>query len=378
MMPTPPHIHDVLIVGGGLSGSTAAVLLSRQGLDVIVLEARTTPDPQPRKEWLGPSGLGLLAETCTTADQILNQPVRHCTLFSSDLTRSINPTLPNPPPYLVDYNALLGALLSRLRSTTGNSAARIMGGAEARTISTGEQYVTVKTSGGSTCSARLLLVATGARAAILQQLGWGVGSVSVPGLWTATCSCPVTNNSESARIDFVLGIGPKGGLGCRMVNDHQVTVQVCIDGPKGEAVAELGQLCRRFAGLGLLPASGAHSLQDISARWSPAGCCLELDNHVSKRTLVIGQAGGFVAAFSNERLYPAMWSAQLACKVLVEALRSRNPQDKLRQFDNLWRMNMAEHLRTPNAEPQSILPLIFSNQRMADKMLSAILLGTNF
>ncbi|MCZ6652304.1 MAG: hypothetical protein O7D91_04675, partial [Planctomycetota bacterium] len=62
----------------------------------------------------------------------------------------------------------------------------------------------------------------------------------------------------------------------------------------------------------------------------------------------------------------------------TEALRSSVPQDTLRQFENLWRMELAGHLRAPFTDSQSILPLVFSNKQMAGKMVESFHLGVNF
>ncbi len=108
------------------------------------------------------------------------------------------------------------------------------------------------------------------------------------------------------------------------------------------------------------------------------GVSLEIESHVAKRTLIIGQAGGFVTGYTNEGIYPGMWSAQLACEIIGRTLKSSQPQDTLREFESLWRTTMAQHLRAPHEDAQSILPLVLSNQRMADKMLESLHLGLNF
>ena len=85
-----------------------------------------------------------------------------------------------------------------------------------------------------------------------------------------------------------------------------------------------------------------------------------------------------LAGHTNEGIYPCMWSAKLASRVVVEASQSRNPQDKLRDFEQLWRTELAAHLRSPNADPISIMPLVLSNQQMANNMAESFFLGTNF
>jgi flavin-dependent dehydrogenase len=72
-----------------------------------------------------------------------------------------------------------------------------------------------------------------------------------------------------------------------------------------------------------------------------------------------------------------MWSAQIAAEVLDAALNSPQSQDELMSFEQKWRTTMADYLRSPNTDIQFLLPLIFSNQPMADRMGAAFFSGEN-
>ena len=63
--------------------------------------------------------------------------------------------------------------------------------------------------------------------------------------------------------------------------------------------------------------------------------------------------------------------------VVIEALDGEHSQDVLMTFDSKWRMSMAEYLRPPGTDIQFLLPLIFSNQPMADRMGAAFFAGKN-
>src|SRR5687767_9573701 len=53
---------DVVIVGGGFSGSAAAAALADGRRRVVVLEARTGPDPRFRGELIHPPGVMVLSQ----------------------------------------------------------------------------------------------------------------------------------------------------------------------------------------------------------------------------------------------------------------------------------------------------------------------------
>ena len=148
-------------------------------------------------------------------------------------------------------------------------------------------------------------------------------------------------------------------------------------GRPGELAQRLRAAAASASRKGALPAELV--IPESALRWRPAPGrpALEFDSHVGKHCLRIGDAGGFISAASHEGIYPAMWSAQLASAVLSQALGSRHPQDALHKFDSQWRMTMAEYLRLPNADTQFLLPLIFTNQQMADRMAAACWRGEN-
>ena len=109
----------------------------------------------------------------------------------------------------------------------------------------------------------------------------------------------------------------------------------------------------------------------------PVVPALEMESHVGKHALVIGEAGGFASALSIEGLVPGMWSAKIAAEVIEAALRSPRSQDELMTFDTRWRLEMADYLRLPNTDTQFLIPLVFSNPPMADRMAAAFFLGEN-
>ena len=78
-----------------------------------------------------------------------------------------------------------------------------------------------------------------------------------------------------------------------------------------------------------------------------------------------------------EGIYPAIWSARLAAETCAKAAAGTHPQDQLREFSTAWRSAMGEYLRLPNTDLHFLLPLVFSNRQMAQKMAAAVWRGEN-
>ena len=176
---------------------------------------------------------------------------------------------------------------------------------------------------------------------------------------------------------MVRGLDREGGCGLVMQHSGQVCVSVTETDSDEHVRRMLAELCGNLVDKGII-ASDLTSQATTADVWQQcANTALDMDSHVGKHCLVVGDAGGFVAAGSGEGIYPAMWSAQIAAQVIGEALSSQHSQDVLMQFDAQWRMAMADYLRPPNTDLQCLLPLIFSNQPMADRMAAAFFCGEN-
>jgi flavin-dependent dehydrogenase len=175
----------------------------------------------------------------------------------------------------------------------------------------------------------------------------------------------------------VLGLTRRGAFGMVMSRGTTVAVGVSVPGGGAVTLELLSALCQRLTHAQILTIDLSAEAANARLCHRPAGAALDMDTHVAKHTLLIGDAGGFVAAASDEAIYPGMWSAQIAAEVAHRALASKHSQDVLMEFNSKWRIAMAEYLRPPNTESQFLIPLIFSRQPMADRMATAFFQGEN-
>jgi flavin-dependent dehydrogenase len=134
---------------------------------------------------------------------------------------------------------------------------------------------------------------------------------------------------------------------------------------------------QRWGNAGLLVGDWAGAGTQPEIRSLPRGAALDAETHVGKNTLVIGDAGGYVSAVSLEGLYGAIRSAFVGADACADALASSHPQDVLMEFDARWRGELVEYLRPPNSDMRFLLPLVFSNKRMAERVAQAFILGVN-
>jgi flavin-dependent dehydrogenase len=97
---------------------------------------------------------------------------------------------------------------------------------------------------------------------------------------------------------------------------------------------------------------------------------------VARRTLLAGPAGGFISA-TGEDLYPSCWSARVAAEVADQALQSAHVQDALGDYRGQWGGDLGEYLLGPQQNLKFLLPLVYKNPVMTDRLAHSAFRGTS-
>jgi flavin-dependent dehydrogenase len=95
---------------------------------------------------------------------------------------------------------------------------------------------------------------------------------------------------------------------------------------------------------------------------------------IANRTLLIGPAAGFYSPCAED-VYPNCWSAMFAVDVLEKSRGERHLQDAIQSYRHIWRTTLGEYLRGPRQHLRFLLPLVYRNQVMTDRLADSILAG---
>jgi flavin-dependent dehydrogenase len=180
---------------------------------------------------------------------------------------------------------------------------------------------------------------------------------------------------RETRLDVAVGANRAGQLATIARLGKTVSLAITTRAAEDPIEQQFRAFCAAALQAGLLPEGVPDEPQE---RLSPGGIALDMDTHVGKRCLLIGEAGGFVAAFSNERIYPAMRSGWIAADAALQALAAPVVQDELASFGVAWRQELADYLRMPNTDLSLLVPLVFNNEQMSRRVARAFLLGQAF
>lgn len=376
--------YDVMILGAGMAGTTAAILLHRAGSKVVLIEravSLTRGDHSP--EWLCASARGLLDEFKIDCSECVGAPLTGIVFHSADLKQTAF-SASKEPAFRIDYPQLI----KHMQVVALNAGVRIADDAEPARVDLGERSVVAEFADAQPLDASFLLLADGACRTFAPI---GSGQVPICGVNLS----PSTSGRWSATLELQAGKS-RDAKAAADANMHWLLVQdrsqpcllwwwdgsTCVlrlmaNGTGYDVRQQLCDMTEELLEAGLIVSRESVQQELVVLRPAPARSALEVDSHVDKRTLLIGDAGGFVSETNGEGIYPAIWSARLAVQCIMAAAGSTHPQDELRQFSTAWRSTMADYLRAPNTDVHFLLPLIFSNQQMADRMAAAFWTGQN-
>ncbi len=372
---------DVIVAGAGPAGATVAAILAKEGCSVALLDRETFPRPKSCAGWVNPRTEDLLKGLGVATKKLLARPIGDVIFHNANLSQYSVPKMTACPGYFVDR----GAFDEQLVRAAKKAGAHLLEEHDVSDLNPLESGVEVVTSNGERLTCKLLVLAVGATTKLRARVGLK-RSESRGVRWTAMVEQVIDTKPKGARpkgaaaisrMDIILGVTPENGLAVLARQPDRIALFVNSPGERNFIRDRLVELAAALRVREFLPEGFAVDPSSIVCAESCHDPALELDSHVGKNTLTIGDAGGFVAAVSQEGIYPSMWSAQIAADVIRDALAGDQSQDALMTFDTRWRLAMGDYLRPPNTDLQLLAPLIFSNQPMTDRMAKAFFFGEN-
>ncbi len=358
-----------MIVGAEPAAWVAGITARQADLRTLVIAGNDTDPPIADTGWLGPAGVQVCHECGVELSATGGVEFAGLRLWPWNLKADA----------MVDGDELTGWLVQpdRLLSALGGAAqsagTEVLTSATLRQLDLGEACVTAHLSDGRAVTGRILLIADGPAAAAAQMARLEtVPRESAPGAMAgAVFQIPRTDPT----LDVVIGTGRDLQLATIVRFGTTASVTLLTRSTTSPAPVQLAELLDAARAVDRLPGTSTITPQAAVSR---SGVALELDSHVGKRCLLMGAAGGFVSSFSNDGLYPALRSAQLAAQTAARALKAELPQDELASFSSAWQSELADYLRMPNTDLGLLMPMVFGNPRMSERVARAFLLGQSF
>jgi geranylgeranyl reductase family protein len=289
-------MYDVLIVGAGPGGATAAYFLGEAGKRVLVLEKETLPRYKA-------CGGGLSAHMLEKHFPFSFEPVIETRVKSFAYAlggQAITIPLTAPTMRMVMRDRFDAHLLAHAK-------AEVRQGVAVRSVTEAADRVVVETTDGAMYEGRYLIGADGANSAVARALGLRQGKTTAAAIEAEAPASSEVMRRFADRPLFIFGEVHLGYLWVFPKSDH-LSVGIAALHPKpGELQATLARVMARYG----------ISLQGVQLRGHPIPIYTRREPIATARALLVGDAAGLADPFSGEGIRLAIKSGHLAADALL-------------------------------------------------------------
>jgi geranylgeranyl reductase family protein len=356
---------DVIIVGAGPAGSTAAKLLADGGYSVLLIDRATFPRHKTCASWINRLAFERFPYLQNRLSELVENPFYGVTFYDRKIEREAHYLEKRPSGYL----SLRSKFDDGLRRIAIEAGAQSLEGCAVVGTSEERDGVRVQLADGREYSARIVIGADGAssRVAVAAGLrqGWGARD------YVLCANTDIPFPSERIRafygenFPFRVFLEYEGiqGYGWVFPKHGHICLGIGALLEDGRAIRPL---FRRFVealrAREQIPADLPEG--KIYYDLDPVGGVYRLPSLVRGRAMLIGDAAGFVSGSTGEGIYPGMVSAEVVVQVIHRALETASPGPALEPYNQAWRGELGDYVkRLPGGEQEgktrSRLEMIF-------------------
>lgn len=320
-----PTFHDVIVVGAGPAGSTAAASLARRGHDVLLVDRAEFPRDKPCGDGIPPGTVGILhdlgmREELEHAGFTRVRAVRLVSAKGRDFTVPFDPRR-EATQFLIAPRAQFDDLLRRHAVASGARFEKA--NVRAAVVEEGiVRGVEIEANGSvQRLNARYVIAADGATSALSRSLAPARADEAERGVAIRAYLDGIDTRSLAAEFHFQAALAP-GYAWVFPLGTDRANVGVIMRTDRFKRCgATLKELLQRFLdGSDVKPrlASNAH-LHDI-ATWQLPYATPSSGRRAVNGVLFVGDAGRFIDAMTGEGIHHAVTTAAIAADVVHEAL----------------------------------------------------------
>jgi len=336
---------DVLIVGAGPSGSTAATALAKMGHSVAIIDKGIFPRHKTCASWINALAFSRFDYLHAELASLVDCPFYGIRFYNESMSRHSTYSERRPSGYLT----LRSKFDQGLANIAVKAGAVMHQGVRAVRIEEDLNGVKADLSDGTRVNARILIGADGSNSQIARWSGlrksWRPNQYVLCANEDIPYSSRAIERFYGEKVPLYVSLRFSGLEGYGWVFPKREYICVGIGGRVG-AGADIRALLREFVErsreVKLIPSDLQISNPDYAL--DPAGAIHSMKSLTRGRTILIGDAAGFVSGSTGEGIYPGMVSGVLAADVVHEAFASGSSD--VSAFNQRWRGELGVFLRS--------------------------------
>ena len=373
--------YDVLVIGAGPAGSTAAKLAADAGLSTLLVDKARFPRHKTCASWINRLAFERFPYLRKWSAGLIDSAFHGVTFLDETLARRATWRERQPSGYL----SLRSKFDNGLKDIAVRAGAEFLEGSGVAALEQPNGSVTVRLESGAEFTGRVLLGADGAasRVAVLSGLrqSWDESEFVLCANDDLEYPAGEIARRYSQRSPLLVGLRFDGLTGYGWIFPKLNHICVGIGGRlrPGERIEDL---YRKFFAAAqernLLP--GELECRRPYFALDPAGAVNKGRPLVCGRVVLVGDAGGFVSGSTGEGIYPAMESARLAVELARRGFHTGKVEEELARFQTLWRARLGSYITDlPGGEKrkQTVdrIGLIFRSRLVCGVAARAFLFG---
>jgi len=300
--------YDVVVVGAGPAGATAARHCSLLGLSTLLVEAKKLPRNKPCAGAVTEKALAELG--FAPGHDLVEGEIYGATLSTTKV-----------PPFTIRSNRRVAILVSRdkfdhfLADRAADAGAELSDGERVRNVQISDENVLIRTDRRELHS-KIVIGADGVNSTVARETGLR-DKIRKALCMVAEVNVDAAQITDPQLIRLHFGL-VKNGYGWILPKRDRLNIGIGSPTLQPQIFHEFIE----YLDLGLnLPKPMAHAL--------PIYCPRQI---VTKRTMLAGDAAGFVDAFTGEGIYYAIKSGRLCAETALEAVASGEYSDTLKDY----------------------------------------------
>ncbi len=345
---------DVIVVGAGPAGSTAAKLLAEDGYAVLLIDRAKFPRHKTCASWINRLAFERFPYLQKRLPDLVENPFYGVTFYDRTIEREGHYPEKRPSGYL----SLRSKFDDGLRRIAMEAGAEFLEGCPVEGFSEERDGVRVRLADGREYSARIVIGADGASSRVAAAAGLRRGWGARDYVLCANTDVPFPPERIRAfygeRFPFRVYLEYEGIQGYGWVFPKRGHVCLGI-GALLEDGREIRPLFRRFIQALRVHRQVPSDLPEEKVYYDldPVGGVYRIPSLVRGRVMLIGDAAGFVSGSTGEGIYPGMVSAEVAVVAIRRALKCGAAESALQQYNQAWRAELGDYVkRLPGGEQE--------------------------
>ncbi len=337
---------DVIVVGAGPAGSTAAKLLADRGYQVMLVDRAAFPRHKTCASWINRLAFERFSYLDRRLNDLIEAPFYGVTFYDRKVSREAWFREARPAGYL----SLRSKFDDGLRRIAVEAGVEFLGGRAVTEVEEERDGVRIRLSDGREFASRVVVGADGASSRVAVAAGFRRGWAAQDYAVCANADVPFDperlRSFYGERFPFRVYLEYEGiqGYGWVFPKRQHICVGIgALLGDNREIRPLFSQFFRDLQRRGHVPADLRE--KGIYFDIDPVGAVYRMPSLTRGRVVLIGDAAGFVSGSTGEGIYPGMVSAEVACKVIHQAIERGSIENSLARFNDLWRSELGDYIR---------------------------------